>query len=204
MSKPRYVTAWGPARLSDGRNDELERVLTSGERARASVLSPERASRYMAGRSLVRELAARQLQRTWESTIPQATCSECGGDHGAITIRGSELNVSVAYSGDHAVAFATQGRKVGIDIESGHPSEERQVGVLHSTTSITLQSWCDYEAVIKADGRGIQIDFSDVEISERDGEKYGQVRGSAEIYAFIPLEAPAGVVVSAVIETLPG
>ncbi|WP_280803149.1 4'-phosphopantetheinyl transferase family protein [Aurantimicrobium minutum] len=178
--------------------------MSQTEESRSLSLPPALAKRYLAGRFYARKLASEILQQDWQNITPAAQCAVCGGDHGAISIRGSDLNVSVAYSGDHAVAFAAHGRKVGIDIESGHPSEERQVGILHSTTSITLQGWCDYEAVVKADGRGILIDFSDVEISERDGEKYGQVRGSAEIYAFIPLEAPAGVVVSAVIETLPG
>jgi hypothetical protein len=44
------------------------------------------------------------------------------------------------------------------------------------------------------------IDINDVKISESSGEKRGQVRDRTALYAFVPLEAPAGFVVSAVIE----
>lgn len=181
---------------------ELLSVLTSGELDRISELSPERVERYLAGRSLVRELAARQLHRQWHTVIPEACCTECGADHGAITVKGSDLKVSVSYSGDHAVAIAAHGRNVGIDLESGNPRELREVGVKQSTASVTLQEWCEYEAVIKADGRGMLVDIADLSISEEHGEKLAQVRGSAQAYRFIPVEAPVGFVVSAVVEII--
>lgn len=202
MPESLSVVAWGPSRLADNEMDEIKVVLTSGERARIVELSPDRAARYLAGRSLVRKLAAEMLHSTWASIIPEANCLECGGDHGALVIRGSDLCVSLAYSGEHAVALAAHGRKVGIDLESGHPTEERQVGFLRSTAFVTLQSWCDYEAVIKADGRGMLIDINDVKISESAGEKRGQVKDSTALYTFVPLEAPAGLVVSAVVEKI--
>jgi phosphopantetheinyl transferase len=187
---------WGSCLLTDDEREILEPYLSPRERLRVSTLTENLASRYLAGRYLSRQLGASILRQDWSDIIPEALCPDCEQDHGPLSIQGTDVNISVSYSSDRAVALAARGFHIGVDLEQGEPTEKRSVG-LHT---LTLQQWCDYEAVIKADGRGMLIDINDVKISESSGEKRGQVRDRTALYAFVPLEAPAGFVVSAVIE----
>lgn len=203
MHDPRFHVAWGNTTLTLDERTALYAVLSQSEQQRASQLSPARAQRYLAGRVLARKLAAEVLGVAWESVIPQARCTECDMDHGPITIAGTDLFLSLAYSHDEMVALCAQGVRCGVDLEHGDPADERVVPTSVGTHSVTLQQWCDYEAVAKADGRGIHLDMADIHVTQTSHGQFVTVEQSPHSYTLLRLDAPDGKVLSAALH-IPG
>lgn len=186
---------WGSCILSDAERESLEPYLSPRERSRFSALPENLASRYLAGRYLSRQLAASILQQDWSEIIPEAMCPDCEQDHGALSIRATDVNISVSYSNTRAVALAAHGLQIGIDLEQGVPTEKRSVGSL----TLTLQQWCDYEAIVKADGRGIRIELNEVEFTEVAGKRIGRIRDSEQSFELLDIDPVEGFVISAAV-----
>lgn len=203
MHDPRFQMAWGNTALTLDERSALTTLLSPRERQRASHLSPARAQRYLAGRVLARKLAAEVLGVAWESVIPQARCTECDMDHGPITIADTDLFLSLAYSRNEMVALCAQGVRCGVDLEHGDPADERVVPTSVGTHSVTLQQWCDYEAVAKADGRGIHLDMADIHVAQTTHGHIVTVEQSPYSYTLLRLDAPMGMVLSAALH-IPG
>lgn len=164
-----YSLYWGKTQLTHAETAELEAVLTDSEVTRWKYLEGPRAQRYLAGRFLARTLGADVLHRNWSEVIPQAICRDCGMDHGAISIVNSDVHVSLSSSGDDLVAAGARGRLVGVDIEQGNLEELYEVAGDAGNMLIALSRWCEYEAVVKALGVGINLGIDKVHFEEVPG-----------------------------------
>jgi len=90
-------------------------------------------------------------------------CPRCGGDHGRIRVSGSDAAVSVSYAGGWAAVAVAEGRRrVGIDVV---PADAR--GLDRVLPGADARAWARVEAVLKADGRGLDVDPTRVRV--RDG-----------------------------------
>ena len=158
-----FVLLWGAITLSEQESEELFPLLTSSERARAATLGDVLSQRYLSGRYLARKLGGDILGQPWTSVIPRAHCAQCGMDHGAITLEGTDVHISLSSSGRVLFAAGIRGHRIGIDIEQGNVGDLREVAGKTGTHTVTLASWCDYEAVVKAMGVGNALSIDELD-----------------------------------------
>jgi len=141
----------------------LRLPLSAEQRAFAlAVLSSAELERYassprddfIAGRLLLRSLVAELTGTAPRDILLDATCPDCGKQHGRVVTPG--LHLSVTHSPDLVVVAAAD-VPIGIDVE-GQPSPEAlaAIGAVAGEASITR--WTRVEAVLKADGRGLRVD----------------------------------------------
>lgn len=157
------VFLWGTTSLSEQESEELFPLLTSSERDRAASLQHALSQRYLSGRYLARKLGGEILGQAWTKLTPVAHCTECGMDHGAITLEGTDVHISLSSSGTILVAAGIRGHLLGVDIELGNIVESREVAGSKGTQTVTLGSWCEYEAVVKAMGVGNVISIDELD-----------------------------------------
>lgn len=146
--------------LSPERRAVAVALLTPAERARFDVdPHPER---FLAGRMLLRELAAELTGHDLASITVTAACPDCGLEHGRPHVDG--LFVSLSHAGEFVVAAASATEAVGVDVESRNVSRERIAGLHDVAGGDDLEHWTRVEAVLKADGRGLRVDPREVVI----------------------------------------
>ena len=191
-----FELLWGTTSLSEEEQSLMKEFLSSSERVRANFLSPSQSSRYVAGRYFARELGAQLLQTEWTSVVPTAHCEKCGMDHGAIHVQGSDLKISLSYSGDRLVAAGTFGQHIGIDIEHGRLADQREIAARSGLLEVSLAQWCEYEAVVKAAGVGITHSFDEVTVINSDGSYVAQLAGLEGRYEMIPATQQEDVVLA--------
>ncbi len=170
MSEPLLSRATWPL-LGERRRAALA-LLTPAEAARfESEREPER---FLAGRMLLRELAAELTGLPLECVTVTAACPDCGREHGQPRIDG--LFVSLSHAGAVTVAAASVTAPVGIDIEPREVSPERLGAIRDVAGGDDLAHWTRIEAVLKADGRGLRVDPRAVSIDDDhatlDGARY--------------------------------
>lgn len=177
-------------------------------RSRAlSVLSPVELERYgstvaanrdsfLAGRMLLRDLAADLTNATPAAVHLEAVCPECGGPHGQPVLVDSDLHLSLSHAGDVVVAAASWGSPVGIDVENRVQPPERVTAIGALTGEASVLHWTRVEAILKADGRGLRVDPSMVEILEHDGIVEGWVTDRPTRYAVTETDLGADLMVS--------
>jgi 4'-phosphopantetheinyl transferase len=158
-----FVLLWGTASLSEQESGELSPLLTPTELARAASLGEVLSQRYLSGRYLARKVGGDILGEEWTSVIPIAHCSECGMDHGPITIEGTDVHISLSSSGSVVVAAGIRGQQIGVDIEQGNLGDSREVAGKAGTYTVSLGSWCEYEAVVKAMGVGNAVSIDELD-----------------------------------------
>lgn len=147
--------------------DHLERweALLSDEEAERlrSFHLPKRRREFILGRAAARLLLAEELDIE-PGDIPLSVA-----DSGAIDVVGADIHVSIAHSGDHAVAAAAN-RLVGVDIESIaprhadlrryllHPDELELVhGLPLDEERTNILCWTLKEATLKAMRTGLRV-----------------------------------------------
>lgn len=129
--------------------EESERFATSSDATRES---------FLAGRWLLRTLVADVTGVIPEEVGITATCPDCGGPHGAPTVVGGGIFVSLTRAEDVIVAAASEHGRVGIDAEGEGQTNERLDAIAALTGKRSLRHWTSVEAVVKADGRGLRLD----------------------------------------------
>jgi 4'-phosphopantetheinyl transferase len=149
-----------------------QRLLGPAEAARAAETAHAgRRDRFLLGRMLLRDLAADVGGIPPEDVTVTAVCGRCGAEHGRPSLRwpdaaGPPPSVTVAScAGLVVAALAPPGVPVGVDVEpqrasSGHESTRRAdlATVLGGSSRSAVRRWVRAEAVLKADGRGLQVD----------------------------------------------
>jgi 4'-phosphopantetheinyl transferase len=135
--------------------------------------------RYVAGRGLLRQLLGRYTGK------PAAEVSFSYGAHGKPRLnKGAdcdELFFNVSHTKDIAVLAFSRGIEVGADIESLDPKIDVEEIARHFFTQteiriikaapanqrheIFFQFWTRKEAIVKAEGRGLSIPLTDVDVS---------------------------------------
>ena len=149
-------------------------ALSPAERERyASAARPQA---FLAGRALLRGLAGELLGVAPADVPLSAICPDCGGPHGAPTIAGSDLRVSLSHADGLVVAVARRGAALGVDVERSVLPAERLAAIGTLTGRASVRHWTRVEAVLKADGRGLRVDPSlvviDTEVASLGGDRY--------------------------------
>jgi 4'-phosphopantetheinyl transferase len=150
-------------------------------RGPAVVHPRSREERRETGRLLVGRAASLLLGVEVRDVRVSARCARCGGEHGrplvSVSGRTDRVTASVSHAGGTTVA-AVSDRDVGIDGEpiAGRddrfaairtvvgPSAEGLADGMH-----VLSAWTTVEAVVKADGRGLEVDARRVRVEHRPG-----------------------------------
>jgi len=111
-----------------------------------------------------------------------------------------DFDFSIAHSGDMVICAGIMNGNIGIDVErmsdidlpdyQDHLTAQEWDHIHHSAepTLAFYQIWTKKEALLKAIGRGIDIDFDQLDVTEDGTEHSGQK------YAFHPLMMPDGYV----------
>lgn len=148
-----------------------------------------------------RRVTSRRLARMLDPDLVDlrsGPCGRCGGPHGRPSAPGADAALSVTYAGGHAlvaVLSAGGGAAIGVDAEEGRPGDPAALSRVRAGT--TLRTWTRIEAALKADGRGLAVDPSQVRIEDRDGRWLAFVPGRSAPISGTDVEGPAGLVVSA-------
>jgi len=142
------------------------------------------ASRREVSRALLSELlpAARLSSR----------CARCGGEHGRLRVSGVDAAASVSYAEGWAVVATLEGDgRVGVDAVSGQAS-----GLDRVLPGADARAWARVEAVVKADGRGLDIDPARVRVTAReDGAWSATIDDGLTLHGY-DVAGPDGVVVA--------
>jgi 4'-phosphopantetheinyl transferase len=142
----------------------------------------------------------REVSRTLLSgLLREATfvsrCPRCGGEHGRIRVSGAEAAVSVSYAGGWAVAVVAEGcARAGIDVVEADAG-----GLDRVLPGADARAWARVEAVLKADGRGLDVDPARVQVT---GGVNNAWRARIDRGAWVTgydLIAPAGLVAAVVV-----
>ncbi|MEV8239496.1 hypothetical protein AB0O90_04620 [Microbacterium testaceum] len=145
--------------------------------------------RRSVSRALVRELlpGARLSSR----------CARCGGDHGRLRVSGVEAAASVSYAGGWAVVATLEGEgRVGLDAVPADAS-----GLDRVMPGADAWAWARLEAVVKADGRGLEVDPARVRIDARDDGTWSGAIDDGPAFDGYDVEGPEGVVVAVAVLT---
>ncbi|KRE31301.1 4'-phosphopantetheinyl transferase superfamily protein [Agromyces sp. Soil535] len=153
-------------------------LLDGPERARAAdTADPAARDRFLLGRMLLRDLAARLGAVRPEEVVVVARCERCGGDHGRPRVHwpdasGSPPSVSLASCSALVIAaLAPSGIAVGVDVERPRAARSREaetdrraavVQLLGGSRRTAIRRWVRAEAVLKADGRGLRVEPASV------------------------------------------
>ena len=154
-------------------------MLSSVELTR--VGSETGSDRFLQGRMLLRTLAGTLLSIDPAKVPLSATCPDCGGPHGQPRITG--VAVSLSHCATAVVAVATLLGSVGVDVEplegsaardaaiaavageGGRISDGGAGGIGGGGGIRGIRRWTSVEAVLKADGRGLRVDPSEVSVN---------------------------------------
>jgi 4'-phosphopantetheinyl transferase len=156
-------------------------LLSPAERERADTLRQTTdQDRFVAGRALLRTLAADLLATTANRVIVGSSCPDCLRPHGKPTLPGTQWEASISHSGNLvAVALSTAG-PVGVDVElidEALPLEELRPQVLsaaeaavraYDTPGTFFRAWTRKEAVLKATGTGLRVPMTRMTVTAAD------------------------------------
>lgn len=156
------------ARPSDlqGFTESDAAAMGQGQIDRFRELTGSRAHGFLAGRALIRELV-RRLHGSDEVRL-SSRCARCGADHGRP--RSAGVSLSVSHAEDLVVVAATAGSTLlGVDVEQATADGRFDgLGPLFPDGSAPdLAAWTRIEAAVKADGRGFEIEPSEVLLQPR-------------------------------------
>lgn len=159
-------------------------LLSTAERTRyAAYRREEDRLRFLTGRVLAKTLIADRLGTTPADIEFDATCPDCGRQHGRPHLPGTALTFSISHSGQRIGVALTSGGAVGLDVEetSRNPQESLISYVLNDTELAALRDlsptarseafltyWTRKEAVMKATGLGLRLPLRDLVLSGPD------------------------------------
>lgn len=189
MSSPEL--RWIRPELNDNATHIALAMISEAELQRYESTPAKRRSGFLAGRLLLRRLVAELTGVAPAAVELTATCPDCGGDHGKPIAAATGLHLSLTHGLDAVVAAASD-RSVGIDLERSTQPPRVLAGIATLTGAASVQRWTRTEAILKADGRGLRVDPSQVEF---DGP-CGWVADSATRYELSEVELVSGVRVS--------
>jgi 4'-phosphopantetheinyl transferase len=191
------VVAWA-ALDPDGPDSPDVAELDPPDLARAAGLPGRRRREFLLGRALITGLIRDSLPGCAGWSIGSRACPRCGERHGGVELTGVPAVGSVAYTEGLVVAAlapSTLVGRLGVDVEVDAPDDIRDrdlARLLGPSREPVLQRWTRIEAVLKADGRGLLADPTDVRFSRRTAT----VAGGRTRYRVVGVSGPAGFVIS--------
>ncbi|MEV8251705.1 4-phosphopantetheinyl transferase [Microbacterium sp. NPDC076768] len=193
--------AWArPDDLRDFGEADLA-ALGASQLDRYRQLSGHRSAGFLAGRALIRDLVW-QVRGHGAVTI-DSQCMRCGDAHAAPRVQG--VAVSVSHADDLVVvAVSTEATAVGVDVEadSAAPRIADLAPMFAQGGLPDLAGWTRIEAVVKADGRGIEVEPSTVQFSldppgvADDATWMARLPGSPATLRVVTLAGPSGYTLS--------
>ena len=177
-------------------------MISSQERARYDDSPPVRRETFLAGRLVLRRLAAELTGLAPAEVDLVAVCPDCGGPHGKPVIPGSGLHLSLSHSSDAVVAAASWDARVGVDLETGEHSARAIAAIGAITGDPTLASWTRVEATLKADGRGLRVDPRQVTVMPVADHLESSVVDRPDRYRLDDVELAPGILVSVAVARL--
>ena len=175
----REVTvAWAKHSDQHGFTDADAAAMGQRQLDRLHQLSGDRAQGFLAGRALIRTLV--QGIRGPGEVLIDSRCDRCGGDHGRPRTAG--VSLSVSHAGDLVVVAAAAGIVgLGVDVEAETAAGRvGEVGSLfRGGAAPDLAGWTRLEAVVKADGRGFEVDPGAVIVHEGPTDAHPPVWSAA-------------------------
>lgn len=196
----------GPVRLAWGEvGARSDVVLSAVDAARAASFAAGRREEFVTGRALVRGLLSAMAL---DAAVTSASCPRCGRPHGGVLVAngaGPEdaqhagAVASVAHAGGLVVAAVASGRvrRVGVDLEPAPAEEDRLAdlaALIGGPPEDALRRWTLIEAVLKADGRGLQVDPAEVRL--KGGGRGATARVGGVRYRLAEIPAPQGWIAS--------
>lgn len=139
--------------------------------------------RFLTGRVLAKTVAAEWLGVPVDSVKFDATCEDCGKQHGRPHVPGADLTLSISHSGDLIGVAATPSVPVGLDVETAtrraddglieyalSPAEAAHLTGLTDAEKANafFVYWTRKEAVMKATGKGLRIPLKSITFSRFD------------------------------------
>jgi len=199
--------AWTDASLHDLSADDVLDDLGEQQVRRYAALTGLAAHRFLVSRWLAGQLVAELADHDDLRLV--TTCPRCGADHGQPRFETAPVVVSISYAGSMVVvaaAHSTEASAVGVDIERQRSGDEHLplvdlASLFAPSPSPTLQEWTLIEAALKADGRGLNVDLSLVEIEPIDTGRAADSRairipGRSEPVVARQIDGPAKFVLS--------
>ena len=158
-----------PKRSAANRDYLARRYLDERERAAWRALVPRRQAPWLYGRIAVKDAVRQLLWRRGAGDLYPVEIAVYNDEGGAPYVRGpfdGDLRVSIAHKATIAVAAATEGRPIGVDVERVAPREPATVGAILTPAERALlpeedrDIWvtcffCAKEVVGKARGEGL-------------------------------------------------
>ncbi|OQO92659.1 4'-phosphopantetheinyl transferase [Saccharomonospora piscinae] len=158
-------------------------LLDPPERDRhAAYRRAEDKQRFLTGRALAKTVAGEALGLPPSSVHFDATCTDCGKQHGPVRVPGAPLALSISHSGDRVGVALTSGTPVGLDVESA--ARDADDGLIEYALNDTERAglpaakaertrafftfWTRKEALMKATGRGLRIPLRALTVSGAD------------------------------------
>lgn len=155
-------------------------ILDDGERARAG--RKREAAPFVTGHALVRRVLGELLDRDPAGLTFARRCTTCGSEqHGKPSLRDvPDWHFSLSYTSASAIVAVAEGVEVGVDIEdltdadfegfAGATLARDEVAGFdgldgHDLLVARARVWARKEAVLKATGRGLVVDPSEVLVS---------------------------------------
>lgn len=182
------VLRWIRPQLNEHARSQALELISPAERERHDGTPEHRRTSFLAGRLILRRLAAELLGIEPASVELVAVCPDCGGAHGRPVLTDSTLQLSLSHSRDAVVAAASWDAPVGVDIESLDQSAAAVSAIASLTGEASLLRWTRIEAILKADGRGLRVDPGQVSIAEVDDHLEGRVSGESTRYRLSEVE----------------
>ncbi|MFD2398669.1 4'-phosphopantetheinyl transferase family protein [Prauserella oleivorans] len=159
-------------------------LLTDAERERhAAYRREDDRRRFVTGRVLARTLAAEHLGADPADIVFDATCEDCGKQHGPPRIPGAALKLSISHAGERVGIALADGVDLGLDVESTgrraddsmleyalNPAERAALEGLSAAerSEAFFRYWTGKEALMKATGRGLRIPLRSLTLSAPD------------------------------------
>lgn len=194
------TVAWARPSELDGFTELDLAAMGETQADRYRQLDGPRAKGFLAGRALIRDRVRRLIGH--DVVVLGSSCDRCGAAHGRPRTAG--VSISVSHSDDLVVVAVTPGRvSMGVDVESlASSARVDEVASLYATgLAPDLAGWTRIEAVVKADGRGFEVDPGDVVLRppSRDSDPVvwsAVLRGRHSPIDVVTLAGPPGYVLS--------
>lgn len=152
--------------------DRLD-LLSETERERyAAYRKQDDKLRFLTGRVLAKTVAGRRLGRGAASITFDATCVDCGKQHGPPRLPGTGIMLSISHAAERVGVALTGGQAVGLDVEStSRNADESLVSYVLNDSELAAWRelperdrpaaffgyWTRKEAAMKATGKGLRI-----------------------------------------------
>ncbi|TSJ40763.1 4'-phosphopantetheinyl transferase superfamily protein [Mucilaginibacter corticis] len=136
----------------------------------------EKVSKYKFQEDRIRSVMGKVLLKNLliEESYPANILSQIKLDEFQRPFLNSKIDFNISHSGDYVVCAISKNNRVGIDIEKVNPinipdfeyvltqDELQQILIDENATDAFYKIWTQKEAVIKANGKGLGINFTDI------------------------------------------